>query len=396
MFCCIKGSAQNLVPNPGFDILTACPGQSNSCSINLASPWRQPLMGFGNSQVNNACAQTNYCSAPDASNGNNPYYQVPRSGDGFAGIFFYNGGDHNNRQYLSVPLTQPLLPQKLYFVEYFANLVNYAPYGTNNIGANFSNFLPTATGIEGLIPLNPSIISFSNPIVLDTLNWTRLGGIYQAEGSEDWLTIGNFKNDSNTAAASLPGGMGVPGYPCAYLFDDISVIPLDSFLLPADAGPDRTITEGDSTFIGTYINGLTCTWYNAAGQVINTVAPGFKVAPTTSTWYALKQEVAGQTAYDTVNVFVIPLTVKEEELLAEIHVYPNPTDGLVHVSVPMQISNQWQIKVTAVDGRTLPIYNFTSTNGTLQFSLNVSPGMYYVHVENLESHAVVVKKLMVK
>ena len=387
----LESPAQNLVPNYSFDTVTSCPGYANSCNISLAVPWKNAINGFGESQVAHACAPEQYCSVPNGSASNIPYFQYPHTGPGYGGARCYDSGIQNNRQYLCVPLKNLLINNMTYYVEFYTNLANYCPYATNNVSVLFTNFRPLATGVLGLIDQTPSIIGYGNPIISDTLNWIKIGGIFHANGGESWLSLGNFSDDAHTDTISAPGGYQY--YPTAYLFDDISVIPLDSFLLPADAGPDRTITEGDSTFIGTYINGLTCTWYNAAGQVINTVAPGFKVAPTTSTWYALKQEVAGQTAYDTVNVFVIPLAVKEEELLAEIQVYPNPSTGNVTVKIPASLGSNWQVGVSSVDGRSVPLSITSNRSGYIQFSMAAVTGIYFVKVRNLETQQEIIRKL---
>ena len=89
-------------------------------------------------------------------------------------------------------------------------------------------------------------------------------------------------------------------------------------ILQADAGEDRTITTGDSTYIGSYINGINnITWYNAAGNIIATGIPGMYVQPTTSTFYVIEQNVCGQYSRDTVNVNVgvVPLIIVNYQLL---------------------------------------------------------------------------------
>ena len=393
-FVCTTGYPQNLVPNASFEVLTACPGHANECNVNLATPWQKAIDGFGTSSVCHSCAPEQYCSVPDGTGDiNTPFYQYPHSGNGYAGIFFFNGGGHNNRQYLCVPLISQLTIGKYYYVEYYANLVNYSPYGCNNIAAHFSNNLLVASGLEGLVEVSTDILGYGNPIVLDTLNWIKLGGVYLSSGGGEWLSIGNFRDDNHTDTASKLG-MGVQGYGAAYNFDDITVISLENYTLPADAGPDTTIIQGDSTFIGTYINGLTCTWYNAAGQVINTVAPGFYVAPTTSTWYALKQEVAGQTAYDTVNVFVIPLGIHAAQL-DEVKLWPNPTAGTLHVSLPAGAKGSYRLTVRAIDGRLVAAASPAAGVREVQLEL-AAAGVYFATVEEITSGQKVVRKIVVE
>jgi hypothetical protein len=68
-----------------------------------------------------------------------------------------------------------------------------------------------------------------NPIgfyITDTLNWTKISGIYTAEGGEEWITIGNFFNDDETTAIEFLGGEGsIVSY---YALDDVSIQSLSS------------------------------------------------------------------------------------------------------------------------------------------------------------------------
>ena len=90
---------------------------------------------------------------------------------------------------------------------------------------------------------------------------------------------------------------------------------------------------------------------------------------------------------------------KESSLLTkieEIKVYPNPSNGEVHVTIPTNFGQNWQVHVSSVDGRTVSVFDYTGKGGDMQFSLRVSPGVYFVHVENSVTHREVVKKLLIK
>jgi len=154
----------------------------------------------------------------------------------------------------------------------------------------------------------PQIQLYGNPVVLDTLDWVKVGGIYTAHGGEQYITIGNFQDDKNTDTISIES---TDDNGAGYGIDDVSVIPLDSMLLYADAGRDTTIYKGDSVFIGSRLCGLTnVVWYDSAGAVIDTGAPGFWVSPAASTYYIITQNVNGFYSADTVYITVInPLPV---------------------------------------------------------------------------------------
>jgi len=106
-------------------------------------------------------------------------------------------------------------------------------------------------------------------------------------------------------------------YPGGYYIDDVSVIPLDSMQLKADAGRDTTIVKGDSVWIGSRLCGLTnVVWYDDGGNVIDTGVPGLWVKPTANTFYVIEQNVCGQYSRDTVyiNVQALPVIITNYEL----------------------------------------------------------------------------------
>jgi hypothetical protein len=155
----------------------------------------------------------------------------------------------------------------------------------------------------------PQVLNFDNPIIGDTLNWSKVSAIITAQGGEKYITLGNFSDDAHTNKkiinSTVNSGTG-------YYLDDISVIPLDSYNLNADAGKDTTITIGDSIFIGTYTNGIdTLKWQRlTTNTTIDSTRPGFWVHPTAYTCYVLTQTVNGYTSSDTVCITVNPLPLK--------------------------------------------------------------------------------------
>ncbi len=152
----------------------------------------------------------------------------------------------------------------------------------------------------------------------------RVSGIFKAQGGEQYLTLGNFKDDVNTAFAIVrPTGY----YGAVYYGDDVAVYALDSMPLKADAGRDTTIHIGDSAFIGSLTNGIdSIKWQvlNANGT-IDSIRSGFWVHPTINTCYVLIQTVNGFTSSDTVCVNVLPLPLKFISFTAQLQPTPNPS-----------------------------------------------------------------------
>ena len=222
----------------------------------------------------------------------------------------------DGRNYIQVKLLDSLQQGKCYYAEYYVNSLNTLMLGCNNQAMLFTNnpvYVDTnAIPLVHLLPANPQIQS--TQIITDTLNWVKVSGVFTAQGGEKYLTLGNFKNNAQTAMQPIQP-TGYNG--AAYYLEDVSVLPLDSITLKADAGTDRTIIVGDSVFIGSYINGINnITWYNSTGNIIAIGIPGMYVKPTASTFYVIEQTVCGQYSKDTVyiTVGVVPLVIKNYEL----------------------------------------------------------------------------------
>lgn len=193
---------------------------------------------------------------------------------------------------------------KCYYAEYYVNLANTEHLACNNQSMLFTNnpvYVDTVATPYGVLPTNPQIQN--TRIITDTLNWVKVSGVFTAQGGEQYLTLGNFKNNAQTQTQQIQP-TGYNG--AAYYIEDVSVLPLDSITLKADAGTDKTIIQGDSVFIGSYTTGLTnVVWYNSSGNIIANNVSGLFVKPTTSTFYVIEQNVCGQYSTDTVYITVV-------------------------------------------------------------------------------------------
>ena len=199
--------AQNLVPNPSFEIYTTCPNASGQ--VTLAIPWTAATSDASSTDYFNVCSSV--FGVPSSSGG----FQYAHSGDAFAGLLFCAGS--GAREYLQVQLLTPLTQNKTYNVEFYVNSSNInANSASNNIAANLSSTRPVSSSTYSLQSLNPHIMLPGNPIITDTLNWVKISGCYTAQGGEEYLTIGNFFDNANTQ-------VGITGV-SYYNIDDVSVI----------------------------------------------------------------------------------------------------------------------------------------------------------------------------
>jgi hypothetical protein len=342
--CCLIGKGQqqyNLVPNYSFEQYNFCPLENNLYYIFNTKPdyWYKPdLRG---ATYFNSCANVNVGSnglpemgMPVNLVGSGYNYQNAKTGNGYVIMFYYNGMDARN--YIAVKLKDSLKQGKCYYAEYYVNSPSTFRFGCNNQSMLFTNTPvyvdTTAVPAVYMLPANPQI---QNPfIVTDTLNWVKIAGVFTAQGGEQYLTLGNFKNNAQTATQQIQ----TTSYNgAAYYIEDVTVVPLDSFTLRADAGLDKTITIGDSAFIGSFTTGLTnVTWYNSSGNIIANNVSGLFVKPTASTFYVIEQTVCGQYSRDTVNVTVntaVPLVIKNYELIIKNEAVVNNWQTLQEVNV---------------------------------------------------------------
>jgi len=110
---------------------------------------------------------------------------------------------------------------------------------SNSIGAYFSaDSFFVSSAFLGLIDAVPQVQNNPNINLSDTSNWTLVSGSFIANGTERYLTIGNFLPDSLSNVIPLDSVCSQPnGFNCAvyYYIDDVSVD------LDDDSGLDESL-----------------------------------------------------------------------------------------------------------------------------------------------------------
>lgn len=204
----------NLVPNPSFEDTLQCP--FNPGQIVFAQPWSSATLA--STDYFNAC-NAGGLSVPSNDGG----YQFARTGVAYAGIHTYIPS-FIYREYLQVELSSMLLLNRNYQVEFYVSLSDTVYVGANNMGAYFSN--DAITGVSGqVLNVIPQINNYAmtNPLY-DKLNWMKVAGSFISDGTEKYITIGNFNDDASTDTIHVTGGSYFDAY---YYVDDVSVICTD-------------------------------------------------------------------------------------------------------------------------------------------------------------------------
>ena len=382
----------NLVPNYSFEDHTLCGSVANAGAVSWYSPTVVPNYQYSYA---NACSTNPCCGVPSNVGGNG--WQYARTGVACVAMEFSLNNGGSIRFYLQTQLIDTLKTNHCYYVEFYVNLINIAKDANNNISLYISDYGIGNNGIKNVYE-NPQILQYGNPIITDTLNWVRVGGIYTALGGESYITIGDFTDDAHTDTVNIKGGF----YPGGYYIDDVSVIPLDSMQLKADAGRDTTIVKGDSVWVGSRLCGLqNVVWYDAGGNVIDTGAPGLWVKPTVNTFYVIEQNVCGQYSRDTVNINVnpLPVTIKsfkasptppKEGLTEQVLVSWETAEeiNVLYFNVQRSTNGKDFSNIGAINAKGASIYNFTDdklpSNSILYYRLEIIDKNGYVSYSEIK------------
>ena len=393
------GSAQfNLVPNSSFEIVPNCTQFTDN--IYDSPPWVNPTE-YGTPDL------YNYCNMSSIEYLNS--FQMPHTGSGFAG--FYTGEQliglpniYENKEYIQVELTDTMKTNEYYLIEYYLSLAEWGRYATDNLGIYFSDTAIYRVGVGfdfTVLDFPEQILPFGNPVILDTIDnfWYKVKGIYYADGTEKFMTIGNFNTDSATnylqylSAPINQNGLSDVAY---YYVDDISVIPLDSIPggIPAYAGPDQTIYIQDSVFIGQKISNMPANWFKLDGTPVAQNTAGVYVSPLETTTYVVTQTLNGVYSTDTVTVFVIGLGL-EEEKMPSLRVYPNPNNGEFEIYFTQKEEQSVNVTIKDISGKEIYVAEGNVIGNVLKINLNATSGLYYIELTIPSSRKTITEKTVI-
>lgn len=216
-------AGENLVPNGSFEELSKKPKKLGS--IDLATGWVSPTGA-------RADLFSDASSIEDISIPNNAYgKESAKEGGNYAGIVAYSYGNKLPRTYLMAKLDAPLKKGMSYCVKFHVSLSESSKYATNNLGMTISK---KAFGTDEKMSIieDPSLMHFNNDlkILSARYEWTEICGVFNAEGGEKYVTIGNFINDEDTKNERMKKDNDVKVTQIAaayYYIDDISVYLID-------------------------------------------------------------------------------------------------------------------------------------------------------------------------
>ena len=226
-----EAAAPNLVPNPGFEEYAAPPigwFYKGRHFTDVMKYWSSPTNASPDAFGPRVRVPAQWAEQDFGK-------QAPHGGSSMAGITCYGceDGKPHCREYLQVPLLEPLVIGQEYEVRFW---VSHLPRSLqiDRLGAHFTEGKTAVAGDARLAEL-PQV---SAPSILRCPEgtWREVSGRFIAERAADHLIIGNFSSDRQTQTAA----------PCTdhlqfayYYIDDVSVQPIQ----PAPAARELSDLE---------------------------------------------------------------------------------------------------------------------------------------------------------
>ncbi len=334
--------AQNLVPNPSFEGMNACPTGLNNISLAPSTAdvldWYSPTDGAPD--LFSSCVS----SPSSAGVPSNLYgFQFAQTDSSYAGVTVYGPG--NNRDYLAVQLTTPMTEGQAYCVDFNVSLADFTYIASSGMGAYFTNDPAEANNIlNGGLPLSSYVpqVQYTGLPITDASGWTSINGTFiPDDAGYQWMIIGNFSANASTTTVDV-SAPGVSGFLdlSYYYIEDVSVEALADVELSYENAGETTDFEdevsvciGDElTFTATAGPGSTYSWVNATDpftEISNADTLTILALDNEAYFLTVTDGVCKRTLSFTVNVAQIAIIDITAENLCEgqvISVFDNSTN----------------------------------------------------------------------
>ena len=263
----------NLVQNGSFEDIDSCYG-------NFAPLGSDIFQWSGCIGWSNPIASSSDLWCPNGVVGNvqppliagNGFYQYPRTGDNMAGIFVtYGVMALSYREYIQAQLQETLKSGSIYEISFYISST-VAECSAVEFGVKFFNQQFYDGTKLWLTDLVPDAVNDYTTFIVDTLNWQKVTMRYKANGTENFMILGNFE-DSLTIKNSWPcdttfwNGLHLAGG--YYFIDDVEVLETPfSYFIPNVFTPNN---DGVNDFFSPNVINIAewqCFIYNRWGQKI--------------------------------------------------------------------------------------------------------------------------------
>lgn len=309
-------------------------------------------------------------------------YQNSRNGIGIAQFEdLWLSGSTFKRSLARTKLKQKLIAGENYCAKIYLNpCEKWYGFFTDAFQLYLDNgHLDSIVAIDSIGPyafVNPQVSNSTGNILNDTLNWIPLSGIFTSNGTEEYLTIGNFKSDIactrvfNLASFLPPDTIYMSGM----LADDISVIPISA----TNWLHDTSCILGDSVYIGLpqyeYTDGM---WYDINMNYLGK-GSGIKVKPTQwATKYIMQIDLCGIIRSDTLTVWAAPDGINEYNQTG-FSVFPNPATDKITICYYGAVNNNTEVILYNTIGQCIKKIR-PSNSGFIEIPVSdLTRGVYYL------------------
>lgn len=230
---------QNLIPNPSFEDTV-----NGSFGIKLAKDWSFPTSTRSEYYTNFHNQQRPDWGIPQNLIGN----QYANTGGAYVGLRMYPldtfvsaGTDINRRDYIQSRIKRVLKMDSTYCLQLYVSLADSSHFASKGqLGIYFSS-VKVDTITEHYLPYKPQVVVSPITYISDKNEWLEFNFQYTADGTEEYMIIGNF-NDSSKIDTSFVGGGNQFWQETTYYYID------DIYLGHCDSVPDTLTTVFESNF----------------------------------------------------------------------------------------------------------------------------------------------------
>ncbi len=223
IYCILLGNfylvyAQNRIQNPSFETYSECPVTLGNLEKDVKD-WRTPTLG--STDYFNACSRA--MGTPKNFNGEQPAL----FGTGYIGLYML--APDNYREYVQGSLHTTLKKGEPYTVSFYVSLAEGSDFAIKEFGIRFTEFpvkVETKKVLSGkhLSKLGGGVSNLIEADYSDFYNdekeWTRISKEFVADGTENFILIGNFKDDKRTQKYQTKRKVNKGSY---YYLDMVSV-----------------------------------------------------------------------------------------------------------------------------------------------------------------------------
>lgn len=189
--------AQNLIPNPSFEDSHCCP--STYSMFYCIQGWAAPTKGT--TDYYSSCELKHY--TPIVRTPTNFFgHQEPVDGIAYIGLYTYYHTDY--REYALTKLKEPLQVNETYHLNFWISLADTAGTSIRSLGVAFTKTQYQKMQFTNITELPYLEIYLpDSSFIKDKKQWFQLNLEYQAIGGEEFLMIGNFKDNASTDTLQL-------------------------------------------------------------------------------------------------------------------------------------------------------------------------------------------------